>query len=163
MSHSKEDQPQEQPSWNVIYPTVEAARQARLVDIKRQQLAKGLEPNMGLFYFMNNFPMHLPCYDEDKPGFGGSYRRVALLIGRFDTPYDHIYTEGESLFLSSARILSQTPRQFYAAIDQVLTDLGIDFNRIRDLQRAGGIEICEATVDAFDRLRTVYSKYDLTI
>lgn len=165
MLQSKEDGSQEQiqPSWNIIYPNKEAAAQARLLFVQNK-VAKGEDPTWALEEYMNNFRMRLPCYDEDKPGMN-NYRRILNELGLFDVPFKQRYEQGtkRALFLASPTFLKQTPRQFFAAIDQALIEEGIDLNRVRELSEAQAkLEICQLTTQAFDRLRTVYSHHDLT-
>lgn len=120
----------------------------------------GFEP--GLVGLVNNFHMHLPVFDEDKPGMN-NYRRVLRGLQKYqedilDIPIGIQWPDEFSPLKSS-----QTPREFYAAIDKVLLDQGFDIDELRVIQKERKTHLLkDRLIEVYIRLREFgYSENDL--
>lgn len=148
--------------WNGPQVSVELARQQREEEIKENFDERFPPKARGDFF--NNFTMHLPCEGDNLPGTG-NYRQVARKIGIWDKPYGEFVestNNPRTKALTSQLRKEQTSEEFYATIDRVLQEEGINPDLIRELQtkrvREQIYDLCESV---FDRLRTLYSYEDL--
>lgn len=96
--------------------------------------------------YLNNFHCRLP---------GGLYRKI-LEEEDLDRPYAR---EG-----ASRRLRAMTPRSFFALIDRLIGELGLDIGAILRLQDAGTRDIYEYAFPVYLRLREKGFKHypDLT-
>jgi len=154
----------------------EVQKEAWMHEVQQERaeyLVPGVTREKFLGEYLNNVEnvMPIPPGHEDVDLIGMN-KRIALAsngdIKNIDLPYFH---KG----FNSKLMLSQTPNEFFAAIDGVLVDLGIDINQIGVLQHdmiAGGYEgfaqnklkLLSLVEPAYVKLREMgYSRGDLIV
>ena len=105
---------------------------------------------------MNNFTAFLP---------GGLYRRLAAELLKPGQTYGEYLPESEYKWRSTL-MLSQTPEQFFAVIDNLITQFGIQSKAI-DLSGADWqkkVRIEQAVTPVFIALRKMgYTDYELNV
>lgn len=96
--------------------------------------------------YLNNFPSRLP---------GGLHRRVFE-----EVDLDAAYSDARS----SRKLRGMTPRKFFALIDELIAELGLDTGKIVRLQNTPTLEIHEYVFPLYVRLREEGFKHypDLT-
>jgi hypothetical protein len=83
-------------------------------------------------YPRENFQLNLPIFNEDTPTTM-HYRHLMRIMNAMDTPYGLILPNSTTTPLQSVLKNSQTPRIFFATIDQTLIANGVDLDEVRRL------------------------------